>query len=432
MRTNRYLFLLLMLGFLGCDSSSSIEDPNESFFVKFYGDDGDQTGNDLVAMPDGTFILFGTSRLSPDPNDPKRRTDSQWYLVKTDAKGYTLWTKTFGSLFDEEASDIELTNDGRLVAVGNTYRSPSDRDILIMTLTLDGIKIDSTVVGNLHILPTDEAAASVTQTNDGFIIAGSSSDTDIKPNAVAGDQRDALHYRVNNNLTPYLSSWGNATGPGTYDASVKVIQVSTSQYYVFGYSNKVAPGHLNPDYNYWVIGLGSTGVPNFNDLFIGLNDDEKLGSIILAPSPNDGYYLGGITNNSAGTSDIYVSKVRTPMSFQSTDIQFQKPLSIQIGSNVPEKTSVFPSMPGGFLLLANENAVNGNQNWILTKINIDGSILWTLPIVFGGEGLDTCGSVQELPDGHLVIIGTMQTIKPDAGETKMTLIKVNGEGKLLN
>jgi hypothetical protein len=51
--------------------------------------------------------------------------------------------------------------------------------------------------------------------------------------------------------------------------------------------------------------------------------------------------------------------------------------------------------------------------------------------VFGGDGLDTCGAVQELPDGRILLIGTMRTGRPDAGEFKMTLIKVNGEGKLL-
>jgi hypothetical protein len=44
--------------------------------------------------------------------------------------------------------------------------------------------------------------------------------------------------------------------------------------------------------------------------------------------------------------------------------------------------------------------------------------------------LDDCGKVEELPDGRLLILGTMRTGKPDAGEMKMTLIKVNSDGKL--
>ena len=81
--------------------------------------------------------------------------------------------------------------------------------------------------------------------------------------------------------------------------------------------------------------------------------------------------------------------------------------------------------------MANEKSFNDNQNWLLTKVGTDGSVSWNLPVVFGGEGPDTIGAVRELPDGRIVLIGTMRTGKPDVGETKMTLLKVNQDGKLL-
>lgn len=433
MRLNYHFFLicLFVLG-TGCDSTSTIEDPNKSYFIKFYGRDGDQTGQDMVVLPDGTFILFGTT--TPSGSNQQ----SQWYLVKTDTRGTVMWEKKFGGPFNEEASDIELTNDGRLVIVGNSFKSPTDRDIFIMTLTLDGVKIDSTRVGfkNSANQDTDEDALSVSLTNDGFIVAGSSNNTDIKPNPVANDLRDAIHIRFYNNLLPYPNTWGKTDGPGTYDAALKVIEISPSQYYVFGYSNKVVPGHAKPDFNYWIFGLGVNGDPNTADLFIGdINDDEKLSSVSIAPlQSGDGYFLGGITvqSGATGVSDIYVSRLRKGLTFSSSDYQFQKPLSVRLGTKLPEKTSVFASLQSGFYVLANENSFNNDQNWILTKVNNDGSIAWTLPIVFGGEGLDTCGSVQELPDGRIVLIGTMRTGQPDVGEYKMALIKVNKEGKLLN
>ena len=82
--------------------------------------------------------------------------------------------------------------------------------------------------------------------------------------------------------------------------------------------------------------------------------------------------------------------------------------------------------------MANEKSFNDNQNWILTKVNNDGATAWNLPIVYGGEGPDSIGAVQELPDGRLVLIGTMRTGKSDTGELKLTLIKVNQDGKFLN
>ncbi len=423
-------FTLLLTG---CDTSSNIDDPNKSYFLKYYGNDGDQTGEDLVAMSDGSIVLFGTTQPSG------QNKFSQWYLVKADAKGNILWEHTYGGPFDDEASDIELTNDGRLVAVGNSFKSATDRDVKIMTFTLDGVPIDSALVGlkNNSNQDTDESAETVSLTNDGFIVAGSSSDTDLKPNAVANDQRDAIHLRFFNNLTLYPNSWGKAHGPGTYDVAIKVIQISTSQYYLFGYSNTQVPGHPNPDINYWIFGLGANGGANTADLFIGdPTTDERLSSLSVAPiQSGDGYFLGGITYNSSGgaaASDVYVARLRKTLAFNPTDLQFQKPLSIKLGNDLPEHTAVYASKLSGFYVLANEKSFNDNQNWLLTKLNNDGSIAWNLPLIFGGEGLDACGAIEELPDGRILLLGTMRTGKPDAGEMKMTLIKLNQDGKFAN
>lgn len=429
-----FIFMSLSIQILtGCDSPSSVKDPNESFFVKFYGGDGDQTGDDAVILPDGSFIVFGTTRPTGK--------NSQWYLVKVDAKGSVLWEKTFGGQGDEEARDIELTNDNRLVVVGNTYKSisPGDRDVWIMTLTLDGVKIDSTVVGlKKGAAETDEDVHSVSLTSDGFMVAGSTTSTPI---ASIGDQRDGMHMRFYNNLVIYPVSWGKTNGQGVFDVIVKVVEVvptvaSPGQFYAFGYSNSSAALHPTTDFNYWIFELGTTGVSTNNRYIGSVNDDEKLSSVAISPTQSiEGYFLGGITYNQALATDFYVSKLRKSFSNNATDFQFDKPLSVKLGTNLLnllEKTSVFASQFGGFYIMGNENNVNNNQNWILTKINIDGSIAWSLPIVFGGGGLDTCGAIQELPDGRILLLGTMRTGRSDVGEFKMTLVKVSAEGKLGN
>ena len=302
---------------------------------------------------------------------------------------------------------------------------------------MSGDSLAGTSVGLKNSLgaDTDEDAVSVSLTTDGFIVAGSSSNTDLKPSVGASnDQRDAIHLRFFDNLTIYSTSWRKAHGPGSYDVAVKVIQVSATQFYLFGYTNTLVVGHSNPDFNYWVFGLGSNGDANTADQFSGtLNDDEKLSSFCVAPTQSiEGYFLGGTTRSATGLTDFYTTKLRKPLSFISTDLQFEKPLSIQLGINLPERTSVFASQSGGFFVLGNENNFNKDQNLILTKINFDGSLAWGTPIVFGGEGLDACGAVQELPDGKILLIGTMRTGRPDVGEFKMTLIKTSRDGKLTN
>jgi len=415
---------------ISCDTSSNIDDPNAAHFVKFYGGDGDQTGADVVALPDGTFILFGTTKMS----GPEKT--SQWYLVKADAKGNVIWEKKYGGLNNEEARDIELTQGNTLVAVGNTYTTPTDRDIMVMTFSLDGAKIDSTTVGLGS--GSDEDAITVSPISNGFLVAGSTSNTTLKAGSLANDQRDAVHIRLTNNLGLY-PSWSQSYGPDTFDVAVKVVEVTASQFYVFGYSNKNVAGQPIPNLNYWIYGLGITGGPNSNEYLIGdPNADDKLSSVSMKTTAGaTDYFIAGLTYSmtSVRQSDAFITKLRDPLFPPVSALPpplFQKPLSLKLGNDLPENTSIFTTRDGGFLLLNNEKSFNDNQNWMLTKVDTFGSPVWSIPIILGGEGLDNCGAVQELPDGRILLIGTMRTGKPDAGEFKMTLIKVSQDGKFSN
>ena len=424
-------FVCLALFMMGCDSSS-IEDPGKTHFIRFYGTGGDQTGQDFVVLPDGSMILFGTTR----PTQPTKGT--QWYLVKVDPQGAVIWEKEFGGVNNEEARDIELTSGGQIVLVGNYYRG-ANRDVKIMTLTLNGDSINSALFavrddfGN----PSngDEDVTSVSETSDGFLIAGSTTYvyTVGKPAGTGIDLRDALKIRVFTDLTEYPNSWTQSIGYVADDVSQKIIQVSPTEFYFFGYTDNLPVGQSITNYNFWVYRLGANGDPDTSPIYPGtVSGNERLTSFCLTPS---GYFLGGLSQGGT-TSDLFITDVLIPepgpLGFVQGDIFYEKTLSINLGSSLPAKTSVFPSNQGGFLVLGDENGFDNNQNWLLSKVNDDGSPAWDYHIVFGGEGLDNCGAVQELPDGRLVIVGTMRTGRPDAGEFKLTLMKVSAAGKLEN
>jgi len=431
----RSLILALALGatLLGCDTASTVEDPTSQHFIKFYGRDGDQTGCDLVVLPDGSMILFGTSR----PTAPTLAT--QWYLARVDPKGVIVWESEFGGLNNEEARDIELTSANQLVLVGNTYGNTfqsTDRDVMIMTVGLDGIKIDSATIPvrdifGVPITGTDEDAAAVTETTDGFIISGSTTYVYAKA-AVAGlaDTRDALKIRVYSNLSIYPNTWIQTYGYFSDDASTKIVEATAGTFHVFGYTNNLPSGQTVPNYNYWAYILGANGDPTTQQVYPGTSSgNERLSSFCFSPI---GYFLGGLAQSGSGPADLFISEVNIPDALLGFSVVYEKSLSIALGTNPSGVTSVFPSQNGGFFVLGNENGFNSNQNWVLTKVNLDGSLAWSTPIVYGGEGLDECGAVQELPDGRIILIGTMRTGRPDAGEFKLTLIKVNSEGKFEN
>lgn len=425
----RVTAVVILSGILlwGCDSQTTVEDPTATHFIKFYGRDGDQTGRDLVVLPDGSMVLFGTTRPTLAPKG------TQWYLARVDAKGVIVWEKEFGGVNDEEARDIELTSGNQLVLVGNTYKTPTDRDVLIMTVGLDGVKIDSAAlpVRDTFGAPTtgDEDVSSVSETTDGFIISGSTTYVYAKaPVPGIADTRDALKMRVFSNLTVYPNSWEQTYGYFSDDVSTKIIEDSPGNFHVFGYTNNLPPGQTVFNYNFWVYFLGSNGDPVGAQTYPGtMSGNEKLTSY---GKSSIGYYLGGMSQSGTGTSDFFVSEVNVPSALLEFGVLFEKSLSINLGSGLSGYTAVFPLQQGGFLIMGDENGFDNNQNWVVTRRTLDGSPAWSTPIVFGGEGLDECGSIKELADGRLIIIGTMRTGRPDAGEFKLTLMKVNSEGKL--
>jgi hypothetical protein len=443
---SRWLFLvacgLWLLG--GCDTPGNVISPVSSYFLKYFGQEGSQTGVDFEVNPDGTLILLGTTQKT-------KESYSKLFVVKSDPQGNVIWADTLPTLagtYGEEARDIELATGGRIVIVGNSFKNlPNDpvvsRDIHIITLAeADGALINSAPFSYTDVngAPADDDASTVTQTNDGFIIAGSSGNLVHPPPGGASFKRDALFIRCNDDLSPYATSWPTtpAYGQSYENGTTKIIQQPTSAFTVFGsckYSK--SSGSNTIDFNFWYFALDSLGVPGHkggntdvqNTLGSATNLDEKLKSVASIPAAfGGGFLLGGIETDPAGNSSIYVARLRNPPSYDGTDIQIQTALGNALGQIKDERVSVFPSVnsQSGFIL-TNE-ASNQNSNLLLTKFTLDPNPVPIFTVVFGGDGDDFAGAIRELPDGRIVVLGTM-AIGGLGGETKMVLIKVNKDGQ---
>ncbi len=417
-----------------CDTASTIDDPTESYFIKYYGGDGNQEGVDVVVAPDGFIYLLGNSTT------PLAKAGKQLYLVKAEANGKLVWEKTFGGKFDDDAKDLELTADNRLVVLANSKKGSVENDILLMTFTLDGNKLDSVLLGMKTTTGAEanDEASTVSQTSDGFIVSGFTTGVSVKPNQGIQDVQDALHIRLTNSLVPFNNTlWKSLSGSIGADGATRVFQVNASTYYVFGYTNIDVAGSSTIDFNFWVYQLGATGEPSNSRMYPGtVATDEKLTSVIISPGQSgEGFFLAGTSVNSSKTYNIYINKLRKTLTFnESVDYQYQTRLSESLGELDPDKSkvSVYASASSGFLLLSNEKSTTFN-NFFLTKIDNEGNFAWSdsdPSLIFGGQEDDYIGGVAELPDGKIVLLGTMSI--GDEGQKKMALIKVNKEGKFAN
>jgi hypothetical protein len=435
MRIASFIFFILIT-IISCDTERSFPVPEENYFVKFYGDDGEQEGVDFIVNSDGSVVMAG--------NTQRPGVRKQIYIVKVDAKGQVLWQRRIGLPDrDDFAKDIELHADGRIVIAGETAMGTDNKDVYLATISQDGSLLDSVRVGlkTNSGVETNEDVNSVTIINDGFIVAGAST-LDTNGFLASSDARDAMHLRFDNSLNRILSIWNEITGESGIvadDIATKVIEVvPNSVYYLFGSTNSPFQQGDNDgvfDYDYWITQLGSSGEASSVVLTFGdPNSDEILSHVEDNKNQFEpGYILAGITRRNLGLTQSYLVKVSKTNSLVTTSALFDA-APTDLGNNVLRSPSrTFNQQDGSFLLLTDDyNVPNFGSSISVIKLTNQFSRVWSVPLIFGGEGDDFSGSLAELPDGRILISGTMVVGGGnDKGQKKMVLMKLNSEGKLV-
>lgn len=432
------IILIVLISF-SCDTENSFPVPEENYFVKFYGEEGDQEGIDFIVNSDGSVVMVG--------NTQRPGVKKQIYVVKVDGNGQVLWQRRMG-LPDKEdfAKDIELHPDGRIVIAGETEMGANNRDVYIKTLSQEGAPLDSTRAG-LKLSngsDADEETNSVTVISagstleSGFIIAGSTTAV-LTPSGQPNNTKDGLHFRFTNSLRLLdkdLDAYeSKKQGNDSEDIIYKVIQKGPNEYYGFGYTNRLRKN--SRDFKFWTISFNDVGSPSNEgvDLLDTLGntlESEILSSTVEIPIQSGrGFVLSGVAKGLAGELRVYIAKIDNPMTFLKSDLILQKyPLNLGVNLSSNLESVTLNILSNGKFLLTASNYQTDNPDIILVKLNSNMDIEWG-PFIFGSEGNDFAGSVAELPDGRILLVGTM-TIGGgnDKGQKKMVLIKLNPEGKL--
>jgi hypothetical protein len=84
----------------------------DTMWTKTFGGSRDDRGNSVDTTLDGGYIIAGKT-IRSDPGFTKA------WLIKTDSDGDTLWTKTFGDSSSLEGTSVQHTNDGGYIIVGS-------------------------------------------------------------------------------------------------------------------------------------------------------------------------------------------------------------------------------------------------------------------------------------------------------------------------
>jgi len=403
LQNTTFLFAIMWLLTSSCDTSGNVDPVFNDHYIKYYGGDGDQEAKDVLVVGDSILIL-GTSTTG---------LTKRIYLAKTDLEGNLGWEKTFGSTYSEEvAQDIELivggVDAGNFAVLSNVKKNAQDSAAFRLTIVApDGDSVRSVLFNQLQ----SQRAKSVTPLSGGdYFLTGNTTDVTINP-GLPSDLEDVIAVRLQSDLT--VASL-DTIGSSSIGSGIKIFEGSGIFYYA-GYSDELTP-LTGPDVQYesnFTFQSFYPRPPGTPKGYAG-NDSDQEQLAFVAKSDLLNNYLAVGTQTISGNSSLYVSLLNGNF-------------TIARENAIQQSTEGVAACASGinFLVVGNKVKAGGNRNIWLAKVN--SSLTITLgPIEFGGTNNDdTASAVAELPNGDIIVVGTMSLVN----QKKIALIKLKSNGQ---
>ena len=112
-------------------------------YSKIFGTKNYDRMNNLVLLSDGGVLAVGSSFTSRDTNDAMFATglgNNDIFLTRFSKEGHILWSKKYGTAYDDQGIDAVEAADGSIIVV-STMASEKKRDVNFMRITENGNKI---------------------------------------------------------------------------------------------------------------------------------------------------------------------------------------------------------------------------------------------------------------------------------------------------
>jgi len=154
------LFLLSLAPLLLCSPAVVF---SQQTWTRTYGGTGDDQGYTVQQTSDGGYIIVGSTNSFGAGN-------YDVWLIKTNASGDTLWTRTYGGTNPDWGDPVQQTQDGGYIIAGYTSSfGAGNGDVYLIKTNASGNTLWTRTYGGTSY----DAGYSVQQTQDGgYIIAG--------------------------------------------------------------------------------------------------------------------------------------------------------------------------------------------------------------------------------------------------------------------
>ncbi len=336
----RKLIILLVLTSLYC----GVKTQAQIAFSKEYGGVDNEDGRWMEQMPDSGFILTGgTSTFSNGQMDI--------WLVRTDAYGNEMWTKSIGSTQFDFANMVKPLPNGFIIC-GVTNRNGTDDAILVRT-DLNGNTIWTTVLGDAGI-----------QWFEGVIPAPGGGFTAVGVNTGAGTHGTYDIYLVRFNSAGAVV-WQKNIGGQSYEIGNSIVTTSDGGYILSGQTYSY--GNLDGDY--YLVKTDSSGNVQWEKTYAEQHLQECHYAI---QTPDGGYLMVGDADtipNGLGDTDIWLIKTDG-----SGNKQWEK---VYGGSKKDGGKTIENTSDGGFIIAGITRSFGLiNPNYYLIKTTSTGDLDW--------------------------------------------------------
>jgi len=321
------------------------------------------------------------------------------WLVKTDASGDSLWSKTYGGSAFEGVNSVIQTNDGGYLLAGGTDSfGAGDIDMWLVKTNSLGDSLWSRTYGGYG----DDLASSVIQTGDGgYLLAGGT---------VSFGTGDGDMWLVKTNASGD-SLWSKTYGGSESEGANSVIQTNDGGYLLAGGTGSFGTGYSDM----WVVKTNALGDSLWSKTYGGIYND---GANCLIQTSDGGYLIAGWTLSfGAGGENLWLVKTNAW-----GDSLWSRTYG---GYDYDAANSVISTSDGGYLLAGGTNSFgSGFRDIWLVKTNAAGDSLWSK--TYGGVGYDRAFSVVQTSDGAYLLAGWTDSFS--AGEYDMWLVCAEGPG----
>jgi len=319
----------------------------DTLWTRTYGGTGAYGGSEVRQTADGGYVVAGYSSLGAGTTD-----SDNVYLIKTDTSGDTLWTRTYGGTSDDVGNSVQQTADGGFIVAGYTF----------------SFGVGTPVYSNVYLIKTN-------------------------------GQGDTV--------------WTRTYGGTSNDDGRSVQQTTDGGYIVAGYTTSFGAG--NDDV--YLIKTNAQGDTLWTRTYGGTSNDDG-GSV--QQTSDSGYIIAGYTTSfGTGNDDVYLIKTNA-----SGDTVWTRTYG---GSNKDVGYSVRQTTDGGYIIAGYTRSFGaGNGDVYLIKVNGQGDTVWTR--TYGGPDDDCSLSARQTADGGYIVTGYANSF--GAGNSDLYLIKTDANGNV--